>query len=776
MGAIGRILPQCLLHSRYPTNLENPTITRKERYKTPGNRTPVDLGIEVCWLLAISVIPLAFNGSDVVVFYTQPKDFVLHLAALLIVSLWAIEWALGGYRPLTEMGSWTSFRNWLGWNPRNWALTAAAGFGVAAMISTILSPLPAVSLWGRDFSALGYELYSVLSLLVVFFAVAVRVRDPGQVKRILWAAVGAGAVTGLYGISQRYGWDPIGTGSNNARVLSSFGNPIFFGSYLAMSIVVTLGLALDQARSGTRWYLPLVAVLLGFQLTAMWFTGSRGPWLGVVFGIGAFACLGATFLSRRLLFRAASVLVIGLLIAVLLTNLVPPSSDGQTRGVGSIVSIATSTGEVGLGGVVGGSRLELWQSSARLLDSWEGQQQESGALSTLRPVFGLGPEMYHYSFPLVADPQDGVLVPSHAHNLPLHLVLEYGAAGLFAFVLLALSVLMAGLMTVWRYRRDKGRGGDWLSIAMLTVIASLIGRAVEQSVGVARIGDLILFWMLLGVALAVCAIGSGVRSGIRPSLSIGSGYTRLTVATLLAVVAFAIFFVRDVQMMRAGVVSGDAFAEARTGNKGEAIALLQRAIELAPEVQLYRAIAGELLIEKARAQVTNEAAMPILAEAYETIIPFEERDPFAFVMQLRIGVVEAEMVNRGDGALRDDLIARTIHVADSMPAYPAIQAVAAERVLIAGEIELGLLFANRAIEMEAETSPQPLAWLKRGQALAELGDLDAALESFTIGLSRETKGTMAAGFHRNIGHIYDALGDAELATEHRALADEMDPL
>jgi hypothetical protein len=98
--------------------------------------------------MALALVPLAFSVPDVVALFLQPKDFILHLAALLILALWGFEWALGGYRPQVELRSWSAIRRWLLVNPRAWALAAAAGFGVAAIISTILSPLPAVSLMG----------------------------------------------------------------------------------------------------------------------------------------------------------------------------------------------------------------------------------------------------------------------------------------------------------------------------------------------------------------------------------------------------------------------------------------------------------------------------------------------------------------------------------------------------------------------------------------------------------------------------------------------------
>jgi hypothetical protein len=104
---------------------------------TPGFTAPLihqsrprlDLAIEVCWLGALALVPIAFSGPDVVAFFLQPKDFILHFFALLILALWGFEWALGGYRPQVDFGCWTGVRRWLGRNPRNWALAAAGGFG-----------------------------------------------------------------------------------------------------------------------------------------------------------------------------------------------------------------------------------------------------------------------------------------------------------------------------------------------------------------------------------------------------------------------------------------------------------------------------------------------------------------------------------------------------------------------------------------------------------------------------------------------------------------------
>ena len=703
-----------------------------------------------------------------VVLFLQPKDFVLHLFALLILSLWAVEWALGGYRPQVDLSSFTAIRIWLGTNPRNWALVGAVGFGTAVVISTVVSPLPAVSLWGRDFVHLGYELYSVLSLLVIFFAISLRTGSADQVRRILWVVAGAGAVTGLYGISQRFGWDPIGDGENESRVLSSFGNPIFFGSYLVMSTVITLGLALDEARKNDRWWLPVIALLVGIQLTAMWFTGSRGPWVGLVSGFIAFGALGALSLDRTQLVKAGSVLVSGLLLAAVLVNVAGDSDDGTGRGLGSIVS-GVSPAAGGLG-----ARADIWEGSFRLLDSWETQQSESAFQSSLRPLFGLGPEMFFYSYPLVANPQSGVIVPSHAHSLPLQLIYSYGFVGLATFVVLTVSTLIVGISVIRQRRAGLTGGGDWLAIVMLAVMASLIGRSVEQAVGVARVGDLVPFWALLGVALAVYGMSRDTNTAVRPLRSGALHFFPVAGVSILAIVALGVFFVRDIQPLRAGLKSADAFEAAAAGNSSEAQRLMQRASELAPDVEQYRVWTGELLVEEAGLQVQSTAALQSLGEAYEAFIAYEERDPYSFATQLRINLAETEFVNRGNNFFSEDLIERAVRISNSLPSYPTIQAVAAERVLIAGQIELGRSLAERAIAMESAARPQPFAWFMRGNALAELGDLDGALESFTTALEREPEGQLAPGIHSNVALVYESIGNTTLAEEHRALAAEIE--
>jgi O-antigen ligase/tetratricopeptide (TPR) repeat protein len=712
---------------------------------------------------------LAFSGRDIVVLFLQPKDFVLHLFALLIIALWCIEWALGGYRLRVQPGNALSLLSRHGADSGHLALTAAAFFGLVVVISTILSPLPAVSMWGRNFSELGYDLYSVLSCLVLFFVIALRVRTEGQVRRILWVISIAGMLAGIYGISQRYGWDPIGNGAGESRVVSSFGNPIFFGSYLVMSTIVTLGLALDSARKNNQRWLVLVTFALGVQFTAIWFTGSRGPWIGLVIGLFAFAFLSAITLERRRLVTVAAVAVSGLLMAFVVVNVVEDNDARPGRGFGSVVTGLRPTGD-GLSG-----RNDIWDGSFRLLDSWEVQQTEGNVRSWIRPVFGLGPEMYFYSYPLVANPQYphpefGEVLVGHTHNFPLQLLFGYGLLGLFTFVVMAISILAAGIAVIRRKGADGVPDQDWLVIATLAIAAALIGRAAEQTTGVARIGDLAPFWVLTGAVVATYRISRGRPSGIGPTTRGRGRIVPVMAAAVVSIAVLGIFMSRDVQMLRAGLISSKAFDESAAGNTAESTRLLMRAAELAPDVQQYYVWAGELLLQEARLETDPAQALSLLGEAYETFVAYENRDPYAFTTQLRIGLVEAELVSRGDPFRLDDLIERSVRLSEVMPSYPSMLAIAADRVLIGSKLEIGLEMADRAISMETDAHPQILAWLLRGNALGDSGELNGALESFKTALDREPEGQLAPRIHTNMALVYDAIGNPTLAIQHRDLA------
>jgi len=119
-----------------------------------GTRRITDLVIEGTWLAGVVLTPLVFSPRNSLSFYNDPKYAVLHLAALVIIAVWAWEWAM--YRPSSLWPSLSGALGWVGRRPERWAVISVGGLGLSAVISTALSPVPAASLWGRDSTDLGY--------------------------------------------------------------------------------------------------------------------------------------------------------------------------------------------------------------------------------------------------------------------------------------------------------------------------------------------------------------------------------------------------------------------------------------------------------------------------------------------------------------------------------------------------------------------------------------------------------------------------------------------
>ena len=402
-------------HVYHPAGMQRDRVgSRRRRTRAETRARPwTSRVIEFAWLGALISVPLAFDGQQRLAFAEQPKQIALHLAAGTIAITWAVELALQNDRRQFL----PALPAWLGRSLSRWAMALAVVFGVVGILSTAFSRVPVVSLWGRDFEGLGYELYSFLALLILFMAVALRLRGRDQIQRVVHAFVWTGAATASYGVAQHFGWDPFGFGVDQPRVWSTLLNPIFFGSFLVMSLPMTIAAALLEVAAGRRWrWWILFAIVIGLQLAALWFTGSRGPLVGVIGGGIVLIAVAATRLERAILLRGLAVSAGGLAVAALLV-MVPL---GQTRGTGEIFGGLIDTDQLATGGFSG--RAEIWRGAIELSASWDTEPSDTGVSSILRPVLGFGPEMYAYSYPLTSEPRDAATV-AHAHNFLLQVLL-----------------------------------------------------------------------------------------------------------------------------------------------------------------------------------------------------------------------------------------------------------------------------------------------------------------------------------------------------------------
>ena len=308
--------------------------------------------------------------------------------------------------------------------------------------------------------------------------------------------------------------------------------------------------------------------------------------------------------------RAFIVLMLAMVIAYLVIWLTPDPA-GSSAG-DRLSSITSETSERGAS-----FRTDIWSSSLGLIWNRPWFEYEDLSISYLRPLVGYGPDLFKYVFPL-ENTRGGLL--SQAHNFVLHHWVEQGILGLFSSLSLFVSFFLVGLIQLWR---NRGTYSTTHKLILVTLLATVAGRTAEMMVGVAREPDLVLFWIILAVFVALPSVmrppaqtstvvnvpdstaaprrerrrerrrgrGGGGRSG-------AAAVSPLRVTGVALVSALVVFigwlsWDKNVDYAWAARIAASAQDDLGGGNLQGAEMKIQRAIGKAPDIPLYyNALAG----------------------------------------------------------------------------------------------------------------------------------------------------------------------------------------
>ncbi|MEE9286323.1 MAG: O-antigen ligase family protein, partial [Dehalococcoidia bacterium] len=601
--------------------------------------------MEALWLIAAALVPLAIVPDGTMVFLDTPKVAILRAAATTVVGLWVFEWALT-WRPAAGGAAatlGTRLRAWLRGGPTNWIVASALLFLLANILSAAFSPVWTVSVLGREPGRDSFSLYSVATYIVMFLAVATHLRRPEQLQRLLWVVSGAAVVASVYAIGQHFGFDPIRPLDGDVtRAQSSFGNPIFFASFLVMALPLTLAAVLPAVRKlHPTLQVSIAALPVSAQLMGITFSLSRGPWVGLGVGLAVLLVLAGIVLPRRALVTALAVIAVSVAVTAVVAA-VPSSVGGNVTGSGEIVGKRVSSiynDSVGSGL---NSRLDIWKTSASLIadrpwfDLAQYPELPSSSPRLIRSVFGYGPDMFLYAFPLADDQQLDGNRHFHAHNFIVHNAVELGAVGLLATMALFGAIAAAGLGLARMARR---RVFSWpMALALVGILAAMAGRFVEQLTGVAQISDLSLFWLLAGVLAAFPALARSQASpSPAPEPAAGparrgprsGGRLRIGAAVCLAIVLAGFVWQTNARYVHATVVAASAGVAFERGDYPLSVERLGRAIDLAPNVMVYRLNKAVALNAWQRTLDDEETQAMLLRAALVETRKIIERNPLA---------------------------------------------------------------------------------------------------------------------------------------------------
>ncbi len=411
-----------------------------------------DRVLEAGWLMAVVIAPLFFNIYTSRVFEPDKLTLVRSLA-LLMAAAWVVKLAEAWGRrvPLAQA---------LGFSGRTPLVAPALASAAVYLLATVFSITPYTSLFGSYQRLQGT--YSWLAYLVIFFSMLAGLRTRAQFERLATTMVLTSLPVAVYGLIQRYRLDPLPWGGDvTSRVASHMGNAIFVAAYLIMAFMFTLGrlaeafhsiLTAEPPRNSDVVRGAIYVFLAAVQLATIYFSFSRGPWLGLMGGLFLFGLLWLVIRRHRVgLFAMLGISAGGLLLLILLNIPGGPleflRQSPYIGRLGHIFETETGTGKV---------RVLIWQGALRLVLPHDPIQYPDGRpdpFNFIRPLIGYGPESMYVAYnrfypPELAHYEARNASPDRSHNETFDALVNAGLLGFLAYQWLFFAIFAYGLRSL----------------------------------------------------------------------------------------------------------------------------------------------------------------------------------------------------------------------------------------------------------------------------------------------------------------------------------------
>ncbi len=256
--------------------------------------------IEVGWLFVVIAVPLFFNiHSDRV--FEPDKLTLMRSIAVVMGAAWLVRFV--------DLRQWQQVSR-LRWRADDsfWRmpfLLIITLLSLVYIISSLFSVTPSVS-WAGSYQRL-QGTYTTLSYIIIFGTTIATMRTRAQVRRLVTAVIITSIPIAFYGLLQHFDLDSLPwAGDVTARVAGHMGNAIFIAAYLIMAVPLTVAriiasfssiLSDEELSSADVMRSSAYIFAAAIQLIAIYWSGSRGPWLGL--GVGLFAFILVVLVGLR---------------------------------------------------------------------------------------------------------------------------------------------------------------------------------------------------------------------------------------------------------------------------------------------------------------------------------------------------------------------------------------------------------------------------------------------------------------------------------------------
>ncbi len=462
--------------------------------------------LEISWLAVIFLVPLFFNPLSHQAFYLN-KALLLQFLVMAMLAFWVADWIHSG---ASHQGlKWKSILT----SPLHLSILA---FGMLTIVATAASITPAISFWGSYFRKAG--LLTLICWILFFLIVAHQLRHRAQLFRAIYALLLSSGIVSIVGILQHFFPDILFSYTCTGRVFSTPGNALSLSIFLAMVIPLNLALIVN---SWNKWIHPhplpsrerevsregknagvLVGliILLGLQFWCLWLAQYSITILLFIIAPIIFITLLGIIKRKRLLlsFGAASLLILGIIAALMLMPLLFPGTTDETLETEES-EFAVSAED--LGPATLGWRVQYWRSAVDIILESPEVPFHNDRLHSLRTFIGYGPE----TFIVVAQgfPFEEVksyyyshlstLLIDHPHNQYLYLAATIGLLGLASF----LSILAVFFYLCFRYLRRST--ADTYKLLLIALAASMVGYMTDSLFNPSTISAELVFWLILSL-------------------------------------------------------------------------------------------------------------------------------------------------------------------------------------------------------------------------------------------------------------------------------------
>lgn len=247
--------------------------------------------IEVGWLFVVIAVPLFFNIHSDRVFEPDKLTLMRSIAVVMAVA-WLVKFV--------DLRQWQQAVR-LRWRAEDslWRmpfLLIVTLLALVYIISALFSVTPSVS-WAGSYQRL-QGTYTTLAYIVIFGTTIATMRTRAQARRLVTAVIITSIPIAFYGLLQHFELDPLPwAGDVVDRVAGQMGNAIFIAAYLIMAVPLTVARIIasftnilnDEELSGADVMRSSAYIFTAvIQLIAIYWSGSRGPWLGLGTGLFAF--------------------------------------------------------------------------------------------------------------------------------------------------------------------------------------------------------------------------------------------------------------------------------------------------------------------------------------------------------------------------------------------------------------------------------------------------------------------------------------------------------